>query len=169
MTAPPPPSDQALNGTAKKLPNQQFADLIRDVMAHGKPFRFQASGISMSPLIRDGDTITLAPLAKRPPRLGDVLAFIRPDINKLMVHRVVGIRKGRLLLKADNGTQPDGWVDPQGILGRVVQVDHQQQPYPYGLGSERVLIALLSRLNLLQPGLRMYWQLIGQHRKSNTS
>ena len=53
-----------------------------------------------------------------------------------MVHRVVGVKKGRLLLKADNGTQPDGWVDHQSILGRVVRVDHQGQPYPYGRMSQ---------------------------------
>jgi len=168
MTAPELTKPAALNGTAKMLPNQEFIGLISAVLDQGRPFRFQASGVSMSPLIRDGDTITLAPLAQHPPRMGDVLAFISPATDRLMVHRVVGVRKGQLLLKADNGTRPDGWVDPQGILGRVVQVDHQQQPYPYGQGSERVLIAVLSRLNLLQLGLRTYWQLIGRHRKLNT-
>jgi phage repressor protein C with HTH and peptisase S24 domain len=167
MTTPPPRIDQAFNGGAKKLPNQEFVALISAVLDQGRPFRFQAPGVSMSPLIRDGDTLTLAPLAGRTPRLGDVLAFISPATNTLMVHRVVTVRHGRLLLKADNGTRPDGWVDPQGILGRVVRVDHQGQPYSNGLGPERALIALLSRLNLLQPGLRLYWQLIGRHRQVN--
>ena len=105
----------------------------------------------MSPQIRYGDLVTQAPLAQRLPRLGNVLAFISPVTNKLMVHRVLAVRKSQLLLKADNGTRPDGWVDPKGILGCVVQVDHQHQPCRIGLGPERVLIGILSRLNLLQP------------------
>lgn len=165
MTSPELIKPAAFNGTAKKLPNQQFVAVISAVLDQGRPFRFQASGVSMSPLIRDGDLVTLAPLAQRTPRLGDVLAFISPAADRLMVHRVVGVRNRHLLLKADNSTRPDGWVDRQGILGRVVQVDHHHQPYPYGLGPERVLIALLSRLNLLQPCLRTYWQVIGRHRQ----
>jgi hypothetical protein len=115
--------------------------LFSVVLERSHPFRFQASAVSMFPLIRDGDTITLAPLAQRQPRLGNVLAFISPANNKLLVHRVVGVRKSQLALKADNGNRPYGWVNPQDILGRVVQADHQGQPYRIGLGPKRLLIA----------------------------
>ena len=95
----------------------------------------------MSPLIRDGDTITLASLAGRSPRLGDVLAVISPANSQQVVLRVVATRGGCDLLKGNAAYQPDGWVDPQGVPSplRVIKI-------PYGWGLRHSYLKILKKI-----------------------
>jgi signal peptidase I len=48
---------------------------MRAVLEKGKAFRFEARGMSMRPLIQDGDVVTVRSLAAGEPRTGDVVAF----------------------------------------------------------------------------------------------
>ena len=131
-------------GAAQTLSNAAFAELMAAVLAKGVPVRFQASGISMSPFIRDGDVITVAP-ARAPLRLGEVVAFTNPDGAKLTVHRIVHISRAGYLLRGDNLPEPDGYLSLPAILGRVIRVEHGGRRMPLGLGLELVGIAFLSR------------------------
>ena len=99
----------------KALPNRGFAELMTAVLDKGKPFRFQAAGASMSPFIRGGDVITLAPVHDRI-HFGEVLAFRQPENDRLAVHRVVGRGRRGFLLKGDNGCHCDGWVTREKIM-----------------------------------------------------
>ena len=134
----------------KALPNRGFAELMTAVLEKGKPFRFQAAGASMSPFIRGGDVITLAPVHDCI-HFGEVLAFRQPENERLAVHRVVGRGRKGFLLKGDNGCHCDGWVTREKIIGRVTRVEHRGREVRIGLGLERTLIAALSRLGLLRP------------------
>jgi hypothetical protein len=139
------------------IPNAALVDLLRAVLERGEPFWFEAPGFSMSPFIRDGDTITVAPLAGAPPGRGDVVAFLRPGSGKLVVHRVVGRRGGLFLVRGDNGGDEIDLAPAADILGRVTGVQRGGLPVRLGLGPERRLIAALSRRGLLQPVLRLLW------------
>ena len=77
-----------VNGKVQVLPRAGFTELLTAVLARGSLFRFQARGFSMSPFIRDGDVLTLAPAPDRL-RIGDVVAFINPCNQQLSVHRLV--------------------------------------------------------------------------------
>lgn len=132
------------------LPNSGFAELMTAVLDKGKPFRFQAAGASMSPFIRGGDVITIVPVQERI-HLGWVLAFRQPESERLAVHRVISRGRSGFLLKGDNGCHRDGWVTREKIIGRVTRVEHRGREVRIGLGPERILIAGLSRLNLLRP------------------
>jgi signal peptidase I len=140
----------AVNGVAQTMPNASFTELMAAVLAKGALFRFQASGFSMSPFIRDGDVITVAPVPVRM-RLGEVAAFALPNCNKLAVHRVVHISRAGYLLRGDNLPEPDGCVLHTAILGRVIRVEHSGRRMPFGLGVERIVIAFLSRRGWLAP------------------
>lgn len=132
------------------LPNNGFAELMTAVLKKGKPFRFQAAGVSMCPFIRSGDVITIEPV----PGLihfGEVLAFRQPVTDKLAVHRVVGRGRKGLLLKGDNSCHCDGWVSLDKIIGRINKVEHRGRNVRIGLGRERILIAGMSRLKVLRP------------------
>ncbi len=133
-----------VNGDAQTIPNARFVKIMEAVLARGAPFRFQASGFSMSPFIRDGDVITIAPRPARL-RLGDVAAFVNPCKDRLTVHRIVGMRRGVCLMRGDHALEPDGSVVDTAILGRVMRVEHHGQTMRLGLGLERVAIAFLSR------------------------
>jgi hypothetical protein len=135
-------------------------ELLRAVLDKGKPFRFEATGGSMSPFVRDGDVITVSPLSDSSPRLGDVVAFIRPEDGKLVVHRVVGERDGFYLIRGDSASNCADVIPRANILGRVSRVERNGKRVYLGLGPERQLIAFLTRGELLWPLLRPVWRLV---------
>jgi hypothetical protein len=141
--------------TSLSMPNDKFAELMESVLKNGTSFRFQASGFSMSPLIKNGDVITLSNPSEKRVSLGDVVAFINDQCGKLTVHRIVGFNMNHILIKADNSAQPDGWMGREGILGSVTHIERFNRPIRFGLGLERYLIAFLSRYNLLMPSIRV--------------
>jgi signal peptidase I len=132
---------------------------MKAVLDKGAPFRFEAGGFSMSPFIRHGDIITVAPSPSRF-RSGDVIAFMSPETGKLTVHRIIRLSTHRGdLIKGDNTPAPDGRVEQSAIIGRVVRVEHRGKRVRLGLGPERALLAFLSRIGLLPPLVRFLWRL----------
>jgi len=97
--------------------------LLSAVHEKGADFRFGASGMSMSPTIRDGDIITLSPPKGMKPVFGDILAFRHPETGKLIVHRVIGVSSDTFLAKGDNSLDPDGLIPLSNILGVVTRVE----------------------------------------------
>jgi len=125
-----------------------FAELMEAVLKKNVPFRFTASGSSMSPFIRDGDVLIISPVSLRL-RRGDVVPFINPSSNQLMVHRILDVSREGCLIKGDNNSVPDGRIPTSIIIGRVVRVEQGGRPTRFGLGPERFLIAWLSKCCLL--------------------
>ena len=134
-----------------ELPLSSFAlsELLEAVVERGCRLRFQVRGYSMFPFIRDGDVVTVGPW--RPSRFshGQVLAFRNPSSEDLCVHRVVARKGDSLLLRGDAADQADGLVPSDGVLGRVTSVERDGCKLALGLGSERFLIALLSRTGIM--------------------
>ncbi|WP_424358775.1 S26 family signal peptidase [Methanocella sp. MCL-LM] len=97
--------------------------LLRAVHEKGADFRMTARGWSMYPSIRDGDVITISPFRNRPPHIGEVVAFTRPDAEKLVVHRVMKKVQGAYLIKGDNTFDPDGTIPEACLLGVVTRVE----------------------------------------------
>jgi hypothetical protein len=124
--------------------------LLGAVLARGIPFRFEARGSSMSPFIRNGDLVTVAPLLGRPARFGEVVAFAGP-VEGLVVHRVIATRLGGYSIRADNSRFSDGLVSAARIFGAVDRVERRGRRVRLGLGPERVLVAGLARLGMLYP------------------
>ena len=60
------------------LQREDLAGLMRAVLEKGKAFRFEVRGASMRPVIRDGDVVTVSPLAGGAAKTGDVVAFVNP-------------------------------------------------------------------------------------------
>lgn len=140
-----------------KIPNKQFSKLITAVLETGKSFRFKANGFSMTPLIKDGDNLTLSHAEANLIHIGDVVAFINPPDNQLIVHRVVARKKKDFLLKSDNGKSPDGWISAKRIIGRVNKIERENGQVRFGLGPEKGIVALLSRVNCLRGSIRFLW------------
>ena len=134
------------------LSGQSLLELMRVVLERGRPFRFCARGWSMTPFIRDGDVITVAPLLQALPGVGEVVAFMRPEGGNLVVHRVVAHRARGVFIQGDNGRdQADGIIPQENLLGRVTRIERNGRSIWIGLGSERYVIAWLSRTYLLIP------------------
>jgi len=131
-------------------------ELARTLLERGKPFRFTAHGYSMSPFIQDGDTITLAPFVDAP-HIGEVVAFINPANEHLVVHRLVATTPDGFALKGDNVAEPDGVFARAQILGRVVRVERDGHLVGGGIGVERAAIAFLSRERILLALKTLYY------------
>jgi hypothetical protein len=151
----------AERGLELSLSSRPLKQLLIDILHKGAAFRFRAKGFSMSPFIKNGDVITVAPLRGKKPRLGDVVAFINPRTEGLVVHRVVGKRgKNHLYIRGDNLPTRSHIVPIGPILGRVERIERDGKAVTLGLGLEKTFIALLSRRGLLLPVLLPLWRII---------
>lgn len=90
---------------------------IRAQLSAGETPSFVATGHSMWPTIRDGDTVAIAPLPPAGPRLGDIVLAVTP--GGLVLHRVIALSPGRALLKGDANPRPDGWCPFDQLAGRL--------------------------------------------------
>ena len=138
--------------------DEALPEVVKAVLAKGAVCRFQAKGHSMSPFIKDGDVVTISPMSNASPGFGDVIAFIHPRTEKLVIHRVVWKSRDACLLKGESALEPDGLVKKENILGLVTKVERKGTRIFLGLGPERFLIALLTRKNLLLPILIPLWR-----------
>jgi signal peptidase I len=134
-----------------RLSGRGLRQLLEAVLEKRRSFRFRATGFSMSPFIKDGDVLTLSPLARGKPRLGDIVAFPNATTNGLVVHRVVEIEGDCAMTKGDNADWPDGRVPLGDVLARVTLVERGGRNVRRGLGAERLFIASLSRKGWLRP------------------
>lgn len=143
------PSINFLEGNELLISGKALFELLNAVLNKGLPFRFRARGLSMFPFIRDGDVITVSPLNCSLPSIGDVVAFNRPYDDRVVVHRVVGRSiRGYLIIKGDNVAEADGKIPIGRVVGRVTKVQRNKRKIFFGLGKEKYLIALFSRLGL---------------------
>jgi hypothetical protein len=133
----------------KSVPNDTFAELMRDVLATGSTFRFSANGISMHPCIRNRDFITIAP-ANSKYRVGDIVAA-QSSRNPLLVHRIIKISSDVLFLKGDNSDDIDGMFPYESILGKVVEVERNHKFIKFGVEFGNPFFSFLSRNNLIHP------------------
>jgi len=78
---------------AARSPQHLFIDVSTKLLRQGKNVRFQAPGQSMHPAIREGETITVAPIAPFDIKRGDILLYIVG--KKIIAHRVVSIKRGK--------------------------------------------------------------------------
>lgn len=144
------PSLYLLHEDELLLSRRAIVDLMSAVLEKGKAFRFRARGWSMSPFIRDGDSICISPVQGKPLAIGEIVAFDRPESGGLVVHRVIGRSENSWMIQGDN--TPDQKIDlvpDDCILGRIVSVHRNGKHVWSGNGPERTLIAWLSRVNLL--------------------
>ncbi|MDT8381833.1 MAG: S24/S26 family peptidase [Brevefilum sp.] len=112
--------------TDKPWSDADVCDLTRDLLRMGKSVRFQARGMSMKPLVRDGDILLIEPLGQRLPRLGDVV-LCQTAKGRVLAHRVIG-RQGKpgvytYLIQGDRAAHSDGWMELEQIWGRVSKLE----------------------------------------------
>jgi signal peptidase I len=115
----------------RKIAHLRDADLLglsKDIFSQGKSIRFQASGWSMRPFIRDGDFLVVSPIENSSIKTGDVVFCITTE-NKVIVHRVIKKYKKdkdnriTLLIKGDATFSSPEKVEMQNVLGKVVAVE----------------------------------------------
>ena len=135
-----------------RSPQHLFIDVSIELLRQGKSVRFRAPGLSMHPTIKEGETITVEPVAPFDIKRGDILLYIVG--RKIIAHRVVSIKKEKsdsishssanfaiqstpdsstpskelnprhlFILRGDASRTCDDPVEAQQILGKVVSVE----------------------------------------------
>ena len=131
------------------LSGAALTELARATLAKNACFRLKVKGFSMSPFIRNNDVVTISPLRNPSTNFGQAVAFVNPQTDKLIIHRVIGKASGFYLIKGDKIFNPDGLIPKENILGCVGKIERNNKNVYFGLGFERVIVAFLSRIRLL--------------------
>jgi signal peptidase I len=127
------------------LSNPGQLALLKSMAERGVPLRTTVRGFSMHPFIMDQDVLTISPLNKQQPRLGEVVAFRHPVNGKLVIHRIIKRTGSGWVVRGDNRPEPDGFVPGDNIIGCVTRIERKGCDVNLGLGIERKWIAFLSR------------------------
>jgi len=154
MTLPQAQQPMATTIQSYEFSAQEFSGLLRAATERGASLRFAAAGFSMTPFIKDGDVVTVAPLPRQI-KPGQIAAAVSPANGLVIIHRVIRVGKDEVLLKGDNLNTPDGWVGGDGMLGIVTGVERGGAAWELGITRQAALIARLSRWNLLRAVARV--------------
>jgi signal peptidase I len=151
------PSPYVAYGGASRLSNPAQLELLRGVAERGVPLRTVVYGFSMTPFIRGGDVVVIAPTAGTELHVGDVVACALPGGRRMAVHRVVARAGDGWVVRGDNCPEPDGVLARSAIIGRVVQVERGGRRVHLGFGAQGAWVAAASRSGALA-GARTVWR-----------
>jgi hypothetical protein len=105
-----------------------FENTVADLLGRGVSVRFQASGDSMHPSIRNGEHVHVAPVEWSSLRVGDVvLARAR---RGLTAHRLVKVAAGAVTTRGDNAIARDAALPHDAILGRITHIERDSVTVP---------------------------------------
>jgi hypothetical protein len=94
---------------------------VEESLRGGRACELVLRGWSMAPLMRDGDLLTVEPLAAGAgARPGEVVVAARSGL--LVTHRLVSLRDGMAVTRGDACGGDDPPVPASDVLGRVVRV-----------------------------------------------
>lgn len=114
------------------MSGKSLGQIAVSVLDKGVPIRFLARGFSMYPYIRDRDVITICPLKDDTLSRGEVVAFILPESENLVVHRIIGVYDNNYRVKGDNMRRIDGVLPRTAILGIVKKVERHGKCVNFG-------------------------------------
>lgn len=145
----PPESCEELSSAQSSAPSPQhlFVDVSTELLECGHGVRFKAPGRSMQPTIKEGETITVEPIAPEAVKRGDIILYRTP--GGVVAHRVVGIQRKMsahhlFFLRGDAAAMCDAPVASDQVLGKVISVERDGRSInPYCL---RVKTLRLARL-----------------------
>jgi hypothetical protein len=133
-----------------------FSLVTERLLAEGLRVRFYARGRSMLPTVRDGECVTVEPLAAQKVALGDVV--LCETWRGPVAHRVLAIDVGdggarRFTLRGDASDELDRPIDARQLRGRVATVEREGRARSLAIGGGllgRVVVVAALRL---RPGL----------------
>lgn len=124
-----------MDQVALSCPNAEWAGLAGELLEQGYTVRVRVRGQSMSPSIREGDTVWLGPLKPGRLTLGRVVLYLQND--RPIIHRIAGRRSAGCaggagadqdyFILPDNSPRGGEWVPAPHILGQVVAVQSRER------------------------------------------
>ena len=104
-----------------EINDELTSDLWGEVLDKGYNFRFKAFGVSMLPLIRAGDILTIKPVEYVDLSIGDIILY--ENNSKPFVHRIIKIKRLEnsfiFITKGDFLRRTDQSIKSKQILGKL--------------------------------------------------
>lgn len=123
------------SGPAVRVGTADLAALAAGVVARGGLFQFHATGSSMMPVIRSGESVTLAACRFDALRPGDII-MTRTRSGIVFVHRVTGRCRHEgspaVVTMGDNLPAADAPLTGDEIIGMVVGMSIGGRPVRFG-------------------------------------
>jgi signal peptidase len=120
-------------------------------------------GSSMRPCLRPGSLAAVEEVAPGDIRVGNIIVF-QDDSGQPVMHRVISTRGG-IVTQGDNLGRPDGVVEAERIVGRVVAYWRRRQMRGISRTEERLWLHAASTLrrirSLSRAGARLLAPLLG--------
>jgi hypothetical protein len=140
---------------------RELVPIIEAALTTGARVRLTATGSSMIPSIRNGETVELESVAFGAIVRGDVIMARRPD-GVYVMHRVADLGNGRAYLVSDAGRH-DGWIESGQIVARAAAVLRRGRVH--ALNSRRARCMGLLWLRLGVAGTRALGLYLGLRRR----
>lgn len=90
-----------------------------------KIFQILSSGLSMEPILKDGDILIIKKVPFSKIKINDIVVFKKE--NKLIAHRVIYKKHSYLITKGDKVLKSDGKIYQKEIFGKVFQVKREKK------------------------------------------
>lgn len=109
----------------KKIPTEELAEAMLELLREGYEVQVLVSGSSMSPFLADcRDSVTVSPLSGRL-RRGDIVFYKRLS-GMIVMHRIIGIdSSGRLTMCGDAQLEKEYPVLPAQVFGVVKKAERK--------------------------------------------
>ena len=101
---------------------------FEDVIAEQGSLVYTNVGDSMVPVIREGNLLIIEAV-KNPLKVGDVPLYKR-DTGQYVLHRVVGIKNGKYIMKGDNRDFVERGITDRYIIGVLTGIVRNGKTYP---------------------------------------
>lgn len=93
-----------------------------EVLKNNETSYFLTSGTSMKPLLRTHKDIVVISRTSRPVSVGEVVLYRKTGADKLVLHRIIGVKQeGTYIIRGDN-TYSNEYVPQSDILGVMTAV-----------------------------------------------
>jgi hypothetical protein len=141
-----------------RIGRKDFLEISQEILEKGKQFSFIARGTSMSPFIKEGDSVVVSPLSG-PLSVGDVV-LVRSDEGLILLHRIIQCLPTGVVTKGDSASEDDGFITAEDVFGKATQVSgsdfnfHLYFPFKYLISRRKVFDKIFLRFPFLKKLLK---------------
>jgi hypothetical protein len=102
-----------------RIGTEDLYGIAKEILEKGKTLEFIAGGESMSPFIKDGDTVVVQHPGSL--NIGNI-ALCRTPECRLILHRIVKVTGTGIITRGDACFTDDGFTSFEHTIGKVVKV-----------------------------------------------
>lgn len=135
--------------------NEEWLNLVKDVLSLKKPLYVRLYGESMYPTIKDSELVKIEPLTGKV-KIKEIILY-KDDRGKPIVHRVVKMMRAdsrmKYLARSDSSWYGGDIIEEEQILGRVTFIRRGDKDIAVGQLKARYLYIIFRRSLRLVAGI----------------